>query len=43
MKSIGQTNQQWEDNKIQFEEKFKDVLPIRMTNNKTFDEKLNDD
>lgn len=42
-KSIGQTNQQWEDNKIQFEEKFKDVLPIRMTNNKTFDEKLNYD
>ena len=40
-KSVGQTNEQWEENKKQFEEKFKDVLPIRLTNNKTFDEKLN--
>jgi hypothetical protein len=39
-KSIGITNQQWEDNKIQFEEKFKDVLPLRMTGNKTIDEKM---
>jgi len=42
-KSIGQTNEQWEENKKQFEEKFKDVLPIRLTNNKTFAEKLNYD
>jgi len=38
--SIGQTNQQWEDHKDKFEEKYKDKLPIRLTNNKTFDEKL---
>jgi hypothetical protein len=38
--SIGMTNQQWEDNKIKFEEKYKDKLPIRLTNNKTFEEKL---
>ena len=42
-KSIGETNEQWEQNKKQFEEKFKDVLPIRLTNIKTFEEKLNYD
>jgi hypothetical protein len=40
-KSIGETNQQWEDNKRQFEEKFRDILPLKMTNNKSFDEKMN--
>jgi hypothetical protein len=40
-KSIGVTNEQWEENKKQFEEKFKDILPLRMTKNKSFDEKLN--
>jgi len=40
-KSIGETNEQWEKNKLQFEEKFKDVLPIKMTNNKSFTEKMN--
>jgi glycosyltransferase involved in cell wall biosynthesis len=39
-KSIGETNQQWEENKKQFEEKFKDVLPIKMTNNKSIEEKM---
>lgn len=38
--SIGQTNEQWEDNKKIFEEKYSKNLPIRLTNNKTFDEKL---
>jgi glycosyltransferase involved in cell wall biosynthesis len=38
--SIGQTNQQWEGHKIKFEEKYKDKLPVRLTNNKTFEEKL---
>ena len=38
--SIGITNEQWEENKKQFEEKFKDVLPIKMTSNKSLDEKL---
>lgn len=38
--SIGQTNQQWEDNKLKFEEKYKDKLPVRLTNNKTLEEKL---
>lgn len=40
-KSIGMTNEQWEENKKQFEEKFKDILPLRMTKNKSVDEKLN--
>jgi GT2 family glycosyltransferase len=40
-KSIGETNEQWEQNKLQFEEKFKNILPIKMTNNKSFDEKMN--
>lgn len=39
-KSIGQTNEQWEDNKKQFEEKFKDILPLKMTSNKSFEEKM---
>lgn len=39
-KSIGETNVQWEQNKVFFEEKFKDILPIKMTNNKSFDEKM---
>ena len=39
--SIGQTNEQWEENNKQFEEKFKDVLPIRMTCNKSMDERIN--
>jgi glycosyltransferase involved in cell wall biosynthesis len=38
--SIGQTNQQWEENKIQFEEKFKDNLPVRLTNNQTLEERM---
>ena len=38
--SIGQTNQQWEGHKLRFEEKYEDKLPIRLTNNKTFEEKL---
>ncbi len=41
--SIGQTNQQWEGHKLRFEEKYKDKLPIRLTKNKTFEEKLNFD
>lgn len=40
-KSIGETNEQWEENKKQFEEKFKDLLPLRLTKNKSLDEKLN--
>ena len=40
-KSIGETNEQWEENRKQFEEKYKDVLPIKMTNNKTVEESLN--
>lgn len=38
--SIGMTNQQWEDNKKIFEEKYKDKLPVRLSDNKTFEEKL---
>lgn len=38
--SIGQTNEQWEQNKVLFEEIYKETLPIRLTNNKTFEEKL---
>ena len=40
-KSIGMTNAEWEKNKLKFEEKYKDKLPVRLTNNKTFEEKLN--
>jgi glycosyltransferase involved in cell wall biosynthesis len=38
--SIGQTNQQWEENKVRFEEKFKDDLPVRLTNNRTIEERM---
>jgi len=38
--SIGQTNQQWEENKIQFEEKYKNQLPVRLSNNRTLEEKM---
>lgn len=38
--SIGMTNDQWEENKKQFEGKYKDKLPVRLTKNKTFQEKL---
>ena len=38
--SIGQTNQQWEENKTQFEKRYKDNLPVRLTNNKTLEEKM---
>jgi glycosyltransferase involved in cell wall biosynthesis len=38
--SIGQTNQQWEDNKIKFEDKYGSHLPIRLSNNRTLDERL---
>jgi glycosyltransferase involved in cell wall biosynthesis len=37
--SIGQTNQQWEENKSQFEERYKSNLPVRLSNNKTMEEK----
>jgi glycosyltransferase involved in cell wall biosynthesis len=40
-KSVGETNEQWELNKVQFEEKFKDILPLRMTNNKSLLQLLN--
>jgi len=39
--SVGQTNEQWEENKKQFEEKYKDVLPIKMTSNKSMEERMN--
>lgn len=39
-KSIGATNQDWEDSKIKFEEKYSNDLPVRLTDNKTFEEKL---
>lgn len=41
--SIGMTNEQWEENKKVFEEKYKNSLPVRLSNNKTFEEKLNFD
>ena len=40
-KSVGQTNEQWEQNKVIFEEKFKNDLPLKLTDNKTFKDKLN--
>lgn len=40
-KSIGMTNEKWEENKVLFESKFSNNLPIRLTQNKTFEEKLN--
>lgn len=39
--SIGMTNEQWEENKKVFEEKYKNNLPVRLSDNKTFEEKLN--
>jgi len=39
-KSVGMVNEKWEQNKLKFEEKFKTYLPVRLTKNKTFDEKL---
>jgi hypothetical protein len=42
-KSIGATNDQWENNKLQFEETYKNVLPLKLTNNKTVAEKLDYD
>ena len=42
-KSIGVTNKEWERNKLQFEDKFKDVLPLRLTEHKTLTERLNYD
>ena len=38
--SIGQTNEQWEKNKTQFEELYQNDLPIRLSSNKTLDEKM---
>ena len=38
-KSIGMTNDQWENNKKLFEEKYGSNLPIRLSNNKTLEEK----
>ena len=37
--SIGQTNKEWEDNKTKFEEKYGSSLPVRLSNNKTIEEK----
>lgn len=31
--SIGMTNQSWEDNRVLFSEKFKEILPLDITNN----------
>ncbi len=38
-KSIGMTNDQWEQNKVKFESKYGSHLPIRLSNNKTLEEK----
>lgn len=38
--SVGRTNEEWLLKKIVFENKYKNNLPIRLTNNKTFKEKL---
>lgn len=38
-KSIGMTNDQWEKNKTKFEEKYGSNLPVRLSNNKTLEEK----
>ncbi len=38
--SVGETNNKWEESKKQFEEKYKDKLPTKLTNNKTIDELL---
>ncbi len=39
-KSIGRTNDDWEKNKLLFEDKFHKNLPVRLTDNKTFEEKI---
>jgi len=39
--SVGETNESWNLNKKQFEEKYKDKIPCKLTNNKTFEEELN--
>jgi len=39
-KSIGMTNEQWEENKKQFEEKYKSNLPVRLSNNRSLEEKM---
>ena len=36
-KSIGQTNEQWEQNRIVFAEKHKDLLPVKIKRNLTLD------
>ena len=36
-KSIGQTNEQWEQNRIKFAEKHKDILPIKIKRNLTLE------
>jgi len=38
--SIGMTNDEWAKKKTQFEEKYKSDLPVRLTKNKTWEEKL---
>lgn len=38
-KSIGMTNDQWEKNKTKFEDKYGSNLPVRLSNNKTLEEK----
>jgi len=39
-KSIGMTNEQWEKNREEFAEKFKDVLPVKIKRNLTIDSPL---
>lgn len=39
-KSIGITNESWKKNKLLFESKYGNNLPVRLTNNKTFEELL---
>ena len=36
-KSIGETNEQWEQNRIVFAEKHKDILPVKIKRNLTID------
>jgi glycosyltransferase involved in cell wall biosynthesis len=36
-KSIGQTNEQWEQNRIKFAEKHKDILPVKIKRNLTLE------
>jgi len=39
--SIGMTNNEWETNKQLFEDKYKEHLPYKLTNAKSYEEKLN--